>query len=89
MVAVSAMCHILRHSRKKIYVAYAAIYSNKYINKWMLEIIMAHFEAEIDFFKCKKCSRHTFFTTFREITEKVGSDHKLFCGWFSFIYLKD
>ena len=40
----------------------------------MLEIIMAHFEAEIDIFKCKICIRHTFFTTFSEITEKVEPD---------------
>ena len=44
----------------------------------MLEIIMAHFEAEIDILKCKICIRHAFFTTFREITEKVGHDHLLF-----------
>ena len=37
----------------------------------MLEIIMAHFEAEIDISKCKICIRHTFLTTFSEITEKV------------------
>ena len=46
----------------------------------MLEIIMAHFEAEIDISKCKICIRHTFFTTFSEITEKVGPDHVLFCS---------
>ena len=39
---------------------------------------MAHFEAEIDILKCKICIRHTFFTTFSEITEKVGPDHVLF-----------
>ena len=44
----------------------------------MLEIIMAHFEAEIDISKCKIYIRHTFFTTFSEITEKVGPDHILF-----------
>ena len=46
----------------------------------MLEIIMAHFEAEIDISKCKICIRHTFFTTFSEITEKVGPDYILFCS---------
>ena len=61
----------------------------QYINKWMLEIIMAHFEAEIDILKCKICIRYTFFTTFSEITEKVGPDHVLFYSWFSFIYHKD
>ena len=44
----------------------------------MLEIIMAHFEAEIDTLKCKICIRHTFFTIFSEITEKVGHDHIFF-----------
>ena len=46
----------------------------------MLEIIMAHFEAEIDILKCKICIRHTFFTTFCEIAEKVGHDHVHFCS---------
>ena len=46
----------------------------------MLEIIMAHFEAEIDILKCTLCLRHTSFTTFSEITEKVGHDHILFCS---------
>ena len=46
----------------------------------MLEIIMAHFEAEIDSSKCKICMRHTFFTTFSEIIEKVGPDHIFFCS---------
>ena len=46
----------------------------------MLEIIMAHFEAEIDILKCKVCIRHTCFTTSSEITEKVGPDHLLFCS---------
>ena len=46
----------------------------------MWEIIMAHFEAEIDFLKCKICIRHTFFTTFSEITGKVIHDHVLFCS---------
>ena len=41
----------------------------------MLEIIMAHFEAEIDILKCKICIRHTFFPTFSEITEKAGCEH--------------
>ena len=46
----------------------------------MLEIIMAHFEAEIDILKCKICIRYTFFTTFSEITERVCHDHeKVFC----------
>ena len=44
----------------------------------MLEIIMAHFEAQIDILKCKIYIRYTFFTTFGEITEKVGPDHVLF-----------
>ena len=46
----------------------------------MLEIIMAHFETEIDILKCKINIRHIFFTTFSEITEKVGLDHILFCS---------
>ena len=46
----------------------------------MLEIIMAHFEAEIDILKCKICIRHTFFTNFSEITEKADCDHVLFCS---------
>ena len=46
----------------------------------MLEIIMAHFEAEIDILKYKICIRHIFFTTFSKITEKVGHDHVLFCS---------
>ena len=46
----------------------------------MLEIIMAHFEAEIDILKYKICIRHTFFTISSEITEKVGPDHLLFCS---------
>ena len=50
---------------------------------------MAHFETEIGILKWKICIRHTFFTTFSEITEKVGPDHILFCSWFSFMYLKD
>ena len=60
----------------------------------MLEIIMAHFEAEIDILKCKICKRHTFFTTFSEITEKVGQNIffavilQSFCSLF-FLYLKD
>ena len=41
---------------------------------------MAHFEAEIDISKCKIYIRHTFYTTFSEITEKVGPDHILFCS---------
>ena len=46
----------------------------------MLEIIMAHFEAEIDILKCQIYIRHTFSTIFSEITEKVGPDHILFCS---------
>ena len=46
----------------------------------MSEIIMAHIEAEIDILKCKIYIRHTFFTTFSEITEKVGPDHVRFCS---------
>ena len=46
----------------------------------MLEIIMAHFEAEMDILKCKISIRHTFFTTLSEITEKVGYDHIFFCS---------
>ena len=41
---------------------------------------MANFEAEIDILKCKICIRHTFFTTFSKITEKVVRDHVLFCS---------
>ena len=41
---------------------------------------MAHFEPEIGILKCKICIRHTFFTTFSEITEKVGPDQILFCS---------
>ena len=41
---------------------------------------MAHFEAEIDILKWKIYIRHTFFTTFSELTEKVVPDHKLFCS---------
>ena len=48
-------------------------------------IIMAHFEAEIDILKCKICIRHTFFTTFSEITEKAGCQHVLFA--FDFFYI--
>ena len=40
----------------------------------MLEIFMAYFGAEIDISKCKIYIRHTFFTTFSEITEEVGPD---------------
>ena len=46
----------------------------------MLEIIMAHFEAETDILKCNICIRYTFFTTFTEITEKVGPEHIRFCS---------
>ena len=46
----------------------------------MLEIIMGHFEAEIDNLKCQICIRHTVFTTFSKITEKVDHDHVLFCS---------
>ena len=46
----------------------------------MSEIITTHFEAEIDILKCKICIRYTFFTTFTEITEKVGADNVLFCS---------
>ena len=46
----------------------------------MLEIIVAHFEAEKHILKCKICIRYTFVTTFSEITEKVGPDHILFCS---------
>ena len=46
----------------------------------MLEIIMAHFEAEIDILKWKICIRHMCFTTFSEITRNVGHDHLLFCS---------
>ena len=54
----------------------------------MLEIIMAHFEAEIDILKCKTCIRHTIFTTFSEITEKLGLDHKLLAVDFLLYILK-
>ena len=37
---------------------------------------MAHFEAEIDILKCKIYVRHTFGTSFSEITKKVGQNHK-------------
>ena len=50
---------------------------------------MAHFEAEIGILKCKICIRYTLFTTFSEITEKVGPDHIHFCSCFSFMYFKD
>ena len=40
-------------------------------------------------FKMQNMHKTFIFTTFSEITEKVGHDHVLFCSWFSFIYLKD
>ena len=49
---------------------------------------MAHFEAEIDILKCKICIRHPFFTTFSEITEKLGHDHIRFAVDFLLYILK-
>ena len=54
----------------------------------MLEIIMAHSEDEIDILKCKICIRHTFFTTFSEITEKAGHEDT-FLQLIFFICLQD
>ena len=54
----------------------------------MLEIIMAHFEAEIDILKWKICISHPFFTTFSEITEKVVHDYILFAVDFLLYILK-
>ena len=53
-----------------------------------LEIIMAHFEAEIDILKCKICIRHTICTTFSETTQKVGPDHYIFAVDFLLCILK-